>query len=242
MTWHENLGDWLISDFCYAHTIRYGSSLHRWKSIRWVEHLDSWTVEYFLHHAVIYINLNNWSSALLCKADVMCGFENIHSVMLVLSIITHMWNRQWKIKICLLHRDQCERHIYLFLLSAQGHCFHDDSLMASFASLFLFFFFFSLLSLHICNISVWRPLMTVVGLPPPFPPTVLYFSSLTPPFLKSSSLKDKMKKQSVNRLQERQCFDGLKMMQHQSVCVWVFLWQKWDWAGVASISKASILG
>lgn len=51
------------------------------------------------------------------------------------------------------------------------------------------------------------------------------------------------KNQGVNRLQERQCFDGLKMMQHQSVCVWVFFpWQKWDWAGVASISKASIPG
>lgn len=54
--------------------------------------------------------------------------------------------------------------------------------------------FFSLHSLHICNISVWRPFMTVAALPSPSPPTVLYFSSLTPPFLKPCSLKDEMKK------------------------------------------------
>lgn len=53
--------------------------------------------------------------------------------------LSHLWNCLWEIKICLLHRDQSKRHIYLFLLSAQGHCFHGDSVMASFASLSFFF-------------------------------------------------------------------------------------------------------
>lgn len=44
------------------------------------------------------------------------------------------------------------KHVYLFLLCAEGHCFHGNSLMASFA--FLFFVILSLQSLHICNISV----------------------------------------------------------------------------------------
>lgn len=103
--------------------------------------------------------------------------------------LSHLWNRLWEIKICLLHRDQSKRHIYLFLLSAQGHCFHGDSVMASFASLS----FFSLHSLHICNISVWRPLMTVVALAPASPPTVLHFSSLPPSSLSRPLWKTKWK-------------------------------------------------
>lgn len=76
--------------------------------------------------------------------------------------------------------------------------------------------------------------------PPPSPSAassmVLYFSSIPPPSLSFPFWKTKWKKQKI-RLQERQCFDGVQMMQHQSVCV--FLRQKWEWAGVASISKAS---
>lgn len=89
----------------------------------------------------------------------------------------------------------CNRLIYLFILSALGHCYHDNSLMASFASLFLIFF--SLHSLHICNIFVWRTLMTVVILPSPSPPTVLYFSSLTPPSWRLVLWKTKYKKKKI---------------------------------------------
>lgn len=52
----------------------------------------------------------------------------------------------------LFQRDKSGRQIYLFLLSAQGHCFLGNRLMGSFAS--VFFIHFSLLSLQICNISV----------------------------------------------------------------------------------------
>lgn len=120
-----------------------------------------------------------------------------------------------------MHRDHCERHIYLFPLSAQGHCFHDDSLMASFASLFLIFFFPS------------TPFISAISLfEDPSWPSRFYLPLHHPlsftfhPWLPLSKAllfeRQNEKNQGVNRLQERQCFDGLKMMQHQSVCVWVF--------------------
>lgn len=126
-----------------------------------------------------------------------------------------------KNKICLLHRDHSESHIYLFALSAQGHCFHDDSLMASFASLFLIFFFHS------------TPFISAISLfEDPSWPSRFYLPLHHPlsftfhPWLPLSKAllfeRQNEKNQGVNRLQERQCFDGLKMMQHQSVCVWVF--------------------
>lgn len=52
--------------------------------------------------------------------------------------LSHLSNCQWEIKM----RDQSKRLVYLLLLSAQGHCFHGDSLMASFAS-FLFIYLFT---------------------------------------------------------------------------------------------------
>lgn len=120
-----------------------------------------------------------WSAKLLsCVGQIAYHFVNIHSIMFFHNQL-HWSDCQWEIKIYLLHGDPCD--IYLFSLSAEGHCFHDDSLMASFASLFLICF--SLHSLHICNISVCRPFMAVAGLLLPSPPTVLYFSSLTPPSL-----------------------------------------------------------
>lgn len=62
---------------------------------------------------------------------------NIHSIMAIFSTISHICeiaNRKLKYACC-------TRHIYLFLLFTQGHCFHGDSLMASFAFLFLINFF-----------------------------------------------------------------------------------------------------
>lgn len=40
-----------------------------------------------------------------------------------------------EMKMCLLRKTKV-KHVYLFLLCGEGHCFHGDSLMASFASLF----------------------------------------------------------------------------------------------------------
>lgn len=137
----------------------------------------------FLHLAVIYLismaGIVCWSAKLLsCAGQILAyHFVNMHPIMLFYNQL-HWSDCQWEIKIYLLHRDPCERHIYLFPLSAEGHCFHDDSLMASFASLFLICF--SLHSLHICNISVCRPFMTVAGRLLPSPLSILYFSSLTP--------------------------------------------------------------
>lgn len=109
--------------------------------------------------------------------------------------------------------------------------------------------FFSLHSLHICNIFVWRTHMTVVILPSPSPPTVLYFSSLTPPSWRLVLWKTKYKKKKKK--------SGCKQTSGETTFWWSrndatskclraggfsSLWQKWDWAGVASISKASIPG
>lgn len=100
----------------------------------------------------------------------------LNSVLLVLyvmfpsSICVSGW--KWKCVGCTKTKV---RHVYLFLLCAEGRCFHGDSLMASFAS--LIFVILLLQSLHICNISVWSLLMTIVPHAPLSSPT-LYFSSL----------------------------------------------------------------
>lgn len=120
-----------------------------------------------------------------------------------------------KHETCLLHWDQSERHIYLFLLSPQGHCFHGDSLMASFASLFLIFFFTPLPS-YLQYLCLKTPHDRCGSGPPssPHPPSFpTHRSSLFHPYLPLPQAvlfeRPKWKRQSVNRLRERQCSDGL---------------------------------
>lgn len=114
----------------------------------------------------------------------------------------------------------CNRLIYLFILSALGHCYHDNSLMACFASLFLIFFFTPLPS-YLQYLCLKNPHDRCNSTFPFATHCPLLFIPNSP-LMKACSLKEKIQKkknQGVNRLQERQRSDGLEMMQHQSVCV-----------------------
>lgn len=105
---------------------------------------------------------------------------------------------------------------------------------------FLFLIYFSLLCAHIGNISVWRPLMTAVRLHPAAPtPLFSTFSSLPPTSL---SLPPFERLNEKSRAQTDYGRDNVLMVYkwcNIKVCVCFFLRQKWERAGVASISKAS---
>lgn len=120
--------------------------------------------------------------------------KNKHFTKLLISITSGMCEiGSGKNKICLLHGDHCERHFYLFPLSAQGHCFHDDSLMASFASLFLIFFFFTPLPSYLQYLCLKTP-HDRRGPTSPFTTHCPLLFIPDSPFLKPWCLKDKMKK------------------------------------------------
>lgn len=142
---------------------------------------------FFAHHAVIY--LIQITEAVCCSARVTScvgqflskPLAKMHSGVQGVSIISRIYEiASGKHEICLLHWDQSERHIYLFLLSPQGHCFHGDSLMASFASLFLIFFFTPLPS-YLQYLCLKTP-HDRCGSGPPSSPHQLFFaiSSLPP--------------------------------------------------------------
>lgn len=119
--------------------------------------------------------LERWKSSreLFWKAEMNCDKINFH-------IKSIPWNSVilvfLQIKMCLLHQDQCEACLLHLALHRRSLCFHGDSLMASFASLF---FVLPPSNPFISAISVWSLLMTIVPHGSPLSSPTLYFSSLT---------------------------------------------------------------
>lgn len=113
--------------------------------------------------------------------------------MAIFSIISHICeiaSRKLKYACCTQTKAK-GISFYLFLLSTQGHCFHGDSLMASFASLFLINFFTPpfISAISLSEDRSW-PLWVWL---PDSPPTVLHFLSLPPLSLSLSHWKTKWK-------------------------------------------------
>lgn len=100
--------------------------------------------EYFLHHTQIDVIQKTQNRAF--KADDMFESNPVkrsHFTELlksVTSVMCEIGSGNTKKPGEKNPQRYCNRLIYLFILSALGHCYHDNSLMASFASLFLIFF------------------------------------------------------------------------------------------------------
>lgn len=183
--------------------------------------------EYFLHHTQIDVIQKTQNRAF--KADDMFESNPVkrsHFTELLKSVTSVMCEigsentkKPGKKKT---PQRYCNGLIYLFILSALGHCYHDNSLMASFASLFYSLSFFTPLPSYLQYLCLKNPHDRCNST---FPFATHYPLLFIPnsPLMKACSLKDKIQKkksQGVNRLQERQRSDGLEMMQHQSVfCV-----------------------
>lgn len=116
---------------------------------------------------------------------------NTHSIkpdLLIISPICGLASGKLKYACC---AETSERHIYLFLLSAQGHCFHGDRLMASFPSLFLIYFPTSLPS-YLQYLCLKTPHDRCGSASPPCLVPNQYSTLFIPAFhfLEPSSLKD----------------------------------------------------
>lgn len=153
--------------------------------------------EYFLHHTQIDVIQKTQNRAF--KADDMFESNPVkrgHFIELLKSVTSGMCeigNENTKNPEKKPQR-YCNRLIYLFILSALGHCYHDNSLMASFASLFLIFFH-SFLPSYLQYLCLKNPHDRCN---PTFPfathcPLLFIPNS---PITKACSLKDKIQKKS----------------------------------------------